>query len=147
MQCIYRRNRCIDRQPIEVPNLLLISGWTRSWEHQFMTALLCQCGSLCMEQETWTHAISSKMHAEWSSFKLPVPHLGQDNMVRNNNMPYLWNSNYLGQWSRSMSHKSSVSGMGGAVLAIWVINEKKLLLILVGTNTRKNWKIPLYRGP
>ncbi len=54
------------------------------------------------------------MHAgDLPSFKLPVPYLGQDNMVRKNNMPYLWYSNYLGQWSRSMSHKSSVSGMGG----------------------------------
>jgi hypothetical protein len=53
-------------------------------------------------------------------------------MVRNNNMSYLWNSNYLGQWSRSMSHKSSVSGMGGSVRAIRVINETRLLLILVG---------------
>ncbi len=34
-----------------------------------------------------------------------------------------------------MSHKSSVSGMGGAVQAIRVINEKKLLLILVEINT------------
>ena len=31
-----------------------------------------------------------------------------------------------------MSHKSSVSGMGGAVWAIRVINETRLLLILVG---------------
>jgi hypothetical protein len=55
-------------------------------------------------------------------------------MVRNNNMPNLWNSNYLGQWSRFISHKSSVSGMGGAVRAIRVINEKRLLLISVGIN-------------
>ncbi len=68
------------------------------------------------------------------SFKLPVPHLGQDNMIRNNNLPYLWNSNYLGQWSRSMAHKNSVSCMGGAVWAIRVVNEKQLLLILVGMN-------------
>jgi hypothetical protein len=33
-----------------------------------------------------------------------------------------------------MSHKSSVYGMGGAVWAIRVINEKLLLLILVGIN-------------
>jgi hypothetical protein len=33
-----------------------------------------------------------------------------------------------------MSHKSSVSGMGGAVWAIRVINEKWLFLILVGIN-------------
>jgi hypothetical protein len=33
-----------------------------------------------------------------------------------------------------MSHKSSVSGMGGPVRAIRVINEKRLLLILVGIN-------------
>ncbi len=33
-----------------------------------------------------------------------------------------------------MAHKSSVSGMGGAVRAIRVINEKQLLLILVRIN-------------
>ncbi len=33
-----------------------------------------------------------------------------------------------------MSHKSSVSGMGGPVRAIRVINEQQLLLILVGIN-------------
>ncbi len=33
-----------------------------------------------------------------------------------------------------MSHKSSVSGMEGPVRAIKVINEKRLLLILVGIN-------------
>ncbi len=33
-----------------------------------------------------------------------------------------------------MSRKSSVSGMGGPVRAIRVINEKLLLLILVGIN-------------
>ncbi len=64
------------------------------------------------------------MLSDLPSFKLSVPHLGQANMVRNNNMPYLWNSNYLGQWSRSMSHKRSVSGMGGAVQAMRVIDEK-----------------------
>ncbi len=58
-------------------------------------------------------------------FRLPVQHLGQDNMVRNNNMPYLWNSESLGQWSRSMSHKSIVSGMGGPVWAIRLINQKQ----------------------
>jgi hypothetical protein len=43
-----------------------------------------------------------------------VPHLGQDNMVKNINLPYLWNSNDLGQWiTRSMSHNSGVSGRGG----------------------------------
>ncbi len=63
-----------------------------------------------------------------------MPHLGQDNMVRNNNMPYLWNSNYLGQWRRSMLDKSSISGMGEPVQAIRVINEKRLLLIMVRIN-------------
>ena len=72
------------------------------------------------------------MLSDLLSFRLPVPHLGQDNMVRNNNMPYLWNSNYLGQWSRS--YVSSVSGMGGPVRAIRVINEKRLLIITVGIN-------------
>jgi hypothetical protein len=72
------------------------------------------------------------MLSDLPTFKLPVPHLVQDNMVRNNNMSYLWNSNYLGQWSRS--YVSSVSGMGGPVRAIRVINEKRLLLILVGIN-------------
>jgi hypothetical protein len=72
------------------------------------------------------------MLSDLPSFKLPVPHLGQDNMVKNNNLPYLRNSNDLGQWiMRSMSHKSGVSGRGGAVRAIKVINEKQLLLILV----------------
>jgi hypothetical protein len=33
-----------------------------------------------------------------------------------------------------MSHKSSVFGMGGAVQAIRVINQKQLLLIFVGIN-------------
>jgi hypothetical protein len=55
-------------------------------------------------------------------------------MVRNNNMPYLWNSNYLGQQRRFISHKSSISGMGEPVQAIRVINEKQLLLIMVGFN-------------
>jgi hypothetical protein len=71
------------------------------------------------------------MLSDLPSFKLPVPHLGQDNMVRNSNIPYLWNSNILGQWSRSMS---SVSEMGEPVWAIRVINEKQMLLILAGNN-------------
>ncbi len=33
-----------------------------------------------------------------------------------------------------MPHKSSVSGMGGPVQAIRVINEKQLLLVMVGIN-------------
>jgi hypothetical protein len=33
-----------------------------------------------------------------------------------------------------MSHNSSISGMGGPVRAIGVINEKQLLLIMVGIN-------------
>jgi hypothetical protein len=33
-----------------------------------------------------------------------------------------------------MSHKSSVSGMGGAVWAIRLINQKCLLLVMVGIN-------------
>ncbi len=33
-----------------------------------------------------------------------------------------------------MSHKSSISGMGEPVQAIRVINEKQLLLIMVGIN-------------
>jgi hypothetical protein len=37
-------------------------------------------------------------------------------------------------WRRSMSHKSSISGMGEPVQAIRVINEKRLLLIMVGIN-------------
>jgi hypothetical protein len=73
------------------------------------------------------------MLSDLPSFKLPVPHLGQDNMVRNNNMPYLWNSNYLEQWRR-LSHMSSISGMGEPVQAIRVINEKQSLLIIVGIN-------------
>jgi hypothetical protein len=38
-----------------------------------------------------------------------------------------------------MSHKRSVSGMGGALKAIRVINEKHLLLILVGINIILNF--------
>jgi hypothetical protein len=37
-------------------------------------------------------------------------------------------------WRRSMSHNSSISGMGELVQAIRVINEKRLLLIMVGNN-------------
>ncbi len=33
-----------------------------------------------------------------------------------------------------MSHKSSISGMGEPVQAIRVINEKQLLLIMIGIN-------------
>jgi hypothetical protein len=33
-----------------------------------------------------------------------------------------------------MSHNSSISGMGEPVLAIRVINEKQMLLIMVGIN-------------
>ncbi len=33
-----------------------------------------------------------------------------------------------------MSHNSSISGMGGPVPAIKVINEKRMLLIMVGIN-------------
>jgi hypothetical protein len=70
------------------------------------------------------------------SFRLPVPHLGQDNMVTNKNMPYLWNSNYLlrKMWRRSMSYNSSISGIGEPVQVIRVIKEKQLLLIMVGIN-------------
>jgi hypothetical protein len=35
-------------------------------------------------------------------------------------------------WRRSMSHISSISGMGEPVQAIRVINEKRMLLIMVG---------------
>jgi hypothetical protein len=98
-----------------------------------MTALLCQCASLNNRLGPMQYLVRS-MLSDLPSFKLPVPHLGQDNMVRNNNMPYLWNSNYLGQWRRSMSHKSSISGIGEPVQAIRVINEKQLLLIMIGFN-------------
>ncbi len=37
-------------------------------------------------------------------------------------------------WRRFMLHKSSISGMGEPVQAIRVINEKQLLLIMVGIN-------------
>jgi hypothetical protein len=37
-------------------------------------------------------------------------------------------------WRRLMSHESSISGMGEPVQAIRVINEKQLLLIMVGIN-------------
>jgi hypothetical protein len=50
-----------------------------------------------------------------------------------------------------MSHKSSVSGMGGAVQAIRVINQKQMLLGRVGINiilsvgneyVKLAWKFP-----
>jgi hypothetical protein len=72
------------------------------------------------------------MLSDLPSFKLTVPHLGQDNMVRNNNMPNFWNSDYIGQWRSSMSHKSSNSRMGEPVQAIGVKHQKQLLLIMVG---------------
>jgi hypothetical protein len=69
------------------------------------------------------------------SFRLPVPHLGQDNMVKNNNMPYFMEFQLVRKmWRRSMSHNSSISGMGEPVQAIRVINVKQLLLIMVGIN-------------
>ncbi len=37
-----------------------------------------------------------------------------------------------------MSHNSSISGMGGPVPAIRVINEKRMLLIMVGINIMLN---------
>jgi hypothetical protein len=37
-------------------------------------------------------------------------------------------------WRRSISHDSSISGMGETVPAIRVINEKQMLLIMVGIN-------------
>ncbi len=37
-----------------------------SINHQWIELwLLSQCTSMCMEQNAWIHAISSKMHAEW----------------------------------------------------------------------------------
>jgi hypothetical protein len=64
-----------------------------------------------------------------------VPHFGQDNMVRNNNMPYFMEFQPLRKiWGKSMSHNSSISEVGEPVQAIRVINEKQLLLIMVGIN-------------
>ena len=37
-------------------------------------------------------------------------------------------------WRRSMSHNSSISGMGEPVQAIRVKNEKRMLQIMVGIN-------------
>ncbi len=37
-------------------------------------------------------------------------------------------------WGRYMSHNSSISGMGEQVQAIRVMNEKRLLLIMIGIN-------------
>ncbi len=63
-----------------------------SIDHQWIELqLLCQCASLCMEQHTWIHAISSKMHAEWFfyPFNLPEPYLEQDSMVRQDNTLFM----------------------------------------------------------
>ncbi len=38
-----------------------------------------------------------------------------------------------------MSHNSSISGMGEPVLAMRVINEKQMLLIMVGINIMLSW--------
>jgi hypothetical protein len=37
-------------------------------------------------------------------------------------------------WRRSISHNSSISGIGGPVPAIRVINEKRMLLITIEIN-------------
>ncbi len=37
-------------------------------------------------------------------------------------------------WRKLMSHNSSISGMGEPVPAIRVINEKQMLLLMVGIN-------------
>jgi hypothetical protein len=61
---------------------------------------------------------------------------GEDNMVKINDLTYLWNCKDLGQWIRNMSHKKKY---------IRVINEKQLLLILVsknnevGSSSHRNW--------
>ncbi len=49
------------------------------------------------------------MLSDLTSFRLPVPHLGQNNMVRNINMPYLWNSNYLEKCGEGLCHITVVS--------------------------------------
>ena len=54
------------------------------------------------------------MLSDLPSFRLPVPHLGQDNMVRKNNMPYLWNSNYLEKCGEGLCHITVVSLEWGA---------------------------------
>ncbi len=64
------------------------------------------------------------MLSDLPSFRLPVPHLGQDNMVRNNNMPYLWNSNYLEKCGEGLCH---------IMLEEKVPTELKVLLTLTGT--------------
>jgi hypothetical protein len=75
------------------------------------------------------------MLSDLLSFRLTVPHLGQDNMFRNNVVPYFMEFQLLRKmWRRSMSHNSSISGIGGAVQAIRVIIEKRLLLIMLGIN-------------
>ncbi len=143
MQSINHRNRNINHQWFEVPNLLLISGLTidpesiNSWLRFFANVPLCAWNNRLGPLQNLVRCRLSDL----PSFRLPVPHLGQENMVRNNNMPYLWNSNYLEKmWRRSMSHNSSISGMGEPVPAIRVLNEKWMLLIMVGINILELWE-------
>ncbi len=74
-----------------------------SFDHQCIDlGLLCQCASLCMEQYTWIHAISSKMHAEWFFYPLNCQsHILDRTTWLDRTTPYLWNSNYLGLWIKS----------------------------------------------
>ncbi len=72
------------------------------------------------------------MLSDLPSFRLPVPHLEQENMVRNTTcLIYEIPTTYK---NVSMSHNSSISGIEEPVPAIRVINEKQMLLITVGIN-------------
>ncbi len=74
------------------------------------------------------------MLSDLPSFRLPVPHLGQDNMVRKYNMPYLWNSNYLEKCGEGLCHIRVVSLEWGSLCSDQhrLINQKQMLLIMVG---------------
>ncbi len=51
---------------------------------------------------TWIHAILSKMHAEWFFYPLNCQsHILERRTWLDRTMPYLWNSNYLGLWIKS----------------------------------------------
>jgi hypothetical protein len=77
------------------------------------------------------------MLSDLPSFRLPVQHLGQDNMVKHNIMPCLWkwNSNYFEDNGVGLCHIRILSlAWGGPVRAIRLINQKQLLLVMVGIN-------------
>ncbi len=76
------------------------------------------------------------MHAEWSAFLQIASSTSWTGQHAQKQQYALFMEFQLlrKMWRRSMSHNSSISGTGEPVQAIRVINEKWLLLIMVGNN-------------